>query len=397
MNSAESTQPSACYPRWVLLEERCGELDEGSSSSSSTAADAEMTAAACLTSSGHPIRVFVHIAAPPAESRICIQAKQDTSYALVIAAHGDSVLINVGFNKGYRYGPSSEDYFVYSAGAPPWPPSLLLLPTSCNAALSMHSHDTGLMCSGAGKDDLMVVASLQLDMVAGGGDVAVSKKTANLHLLRHGEWSVERPNFIDAEIQDSELLSSWRSHVVVSAGDGFMYWVDFRCGLIFCNVYDETPVLGYVQLPAVEEADPLSCRGPHQNVSVTSDGVVKFVSVQPRCCCGSSGVTHCRHSANAYTVRIWSLKMDGMVWEMDGMVDSTELWGLDTYKSLPRVQLARPIVSMDEPHIIFFILCERFYSKDYGDRTVWLVLVDTKRKTIRSGASLLLRQRMWLR
>lgn len=57
---------------------------------------------------------------------------------------------------------------------------------------------------------------------------------------------------------------------------------------------------------------------------------------------------------------------------------------LDNYKSLPRVQLAHPIVSMDEPHVIFFLLCESYYAKVHGDRTGWLVMVDTKSKTMPS-------------
>ncbi|PAN41463.1 hypothetical protein PAHAL_8G045900 [Panicum hallii] len=69
---------------------------------------------------------------------------------------------------------------------------------------------------------------------------------------------------------------------------------------------------------------------------------------------------------------------------MDGVVDATELWALDACKALPRVQLAYPIMSMDEPHVVFFILCESFYERKHGDTTEWLILVDTRSKTIRS-------------
>ncbi|KAF8711099.1 hypothetical protein HU200_029105 [Digitaria exilis] len=132
---------------------------------------------------------------------------------------------------------------------------------------------------GADKDDL-VVASLQLHL-----------KKAKLHLLRHGEWSIQRPMFIvdgEGNKDGEQMVSSWQNHNVVSARDGNMFWVDFRQGLIFCNVYEEIPVLRYVRLPAMEEVlDRLSCRGSSRDVCVTSDGVVKFVSVDPRCCCGS--------------------------------------------------------------------------------------------------------------
>ncbi|CAM0146223.1 unnamed protein product [Urochloa decumbens] len=94
--------------------------------------------------------------------------------------------------------------------------------------------------------------------------------------------------------------------------------------------------------------------------------------------------SHCRHSSNAYTIKTWTLKMDRKEWVMDGMVDSTELWALDAYKNLPRVQLVNPIVSLDEPHVICFMVCERFYLKEHGDRTEWLILVDMKSKTLQS-------------
>ena len=114
---------------------------------------------------------------------------------------------------------------------------------------------------------------------------------------------------------------------------------------------------------------------------------MKFVGVFPRCCCGGAGATHCRRSRHAYTVRTWTLSTDTMAWAMDAMVDATELWALDAAKALPRAQPAYPIiVSEDEPHLVFFIVCESFYTKRKyaSDTTEWMILVDTRSKTIRS-------------
>ena len=123
MELSEAPQPqppsgspaaAASYPPWVLLECRCGgagDEDEGGDA---------WTAVACRTSAGDPIRISVRVAAPPAESQVCLQVK-DRSYTVVVAAHGDSVLIDVGFkHKRYRRQP---EYFVYSAAAAR-PPSL---------------------------------------------------------------------------------------------------------------------------------------------------------------------------------------------------------------------------------------------------------------------------------
>ncbi|TVU01044.1 hypothetical protein EJB05_53525, partial [Eragrostis curvula] len=67
--------------------------------------------------------------------------------------------------------------------------------------------------------------------------------------------------------------------------------------------------------------------------------------------------------------------MDSMTWVIDGMMDATELWALDAYKGLPRVQVGFPVVSMDEPDVICFVL---------NDQQAWLILVDMRSKMLRS-------------
>ncbi|KAF8772584.1 hypothetical protein HU200_005543 [Digitaria exilis] len=70
-----------------------------------------------------------------------------------------------------------------------------------------------------------------------------------------------------------------------------------------------------------------------RNVCVTSvNNVVKFVNMFARC-------------SNVNIQRIAT-----MTWVLDGVMDCTELWALDAYKSLPRVRPEFPVVSMDEPH-----------------------------------------------
>ncbi|KAL6653267.1 hypothetical protein ACP70R_008845 [Stipagrostis hirtigluma subsp. patula] len=117
--------------------------------------------------------------------------------------------------------------------------------------------------------------------------------------------------------------------------------------LIFSDVFDESPVLRYVPLPA-EALEPCPGPGPSRNLSITAGGTVKFVNVFPRCCCGGEATTNCRRSQHAYTIKTWTLRMADMAWVMDGMVDTTELWALDAYKGLPRVQLCNPVASMKD-------------------------------------------------
>ncbi|KAF8711092.1 hypothetical protein HU200_029098 [Digitaria exilis] len=106
----------------------------------------------------------------------------------------------------------------------------------------------------------------------------------------------------------------------------------------------------YVELPV----DP--CYGePEKNRNVCATacgGALKFVNVFPRCCCGR------RRADGAYVINTWTLRMSDMEWVRDAMVDATELWALDAYKGLPRVPLSHPVVSMDEPYVICFVLAE---------------------------------------
>ena len=122
---------AAAYPPWVMLEHSCTREVQGSSSS---IADTN-TLASCRTTSGHPINVSLCLAAPPEGSRVCVQlpAGVEVDYAVVLAAHGDSVVVQVAGikNRGAFSVTKSTDHFVYSAGDaaadPPRPPSLSLL------------------------------------------------------------------------------------------------------------------------------------------------------------------------------------------------------------------------------------------------------------------------------
>jgi hypothetical protein len=127
---AQTAQPpsdpssAAAYPRWVMLQQDMEVEAEGSSCSTS---GASKTLAAARTSTGHLIQVSLRLTEPPGVSCVCLQIPDglDAKYSMVVAAHGDSVLIEVPHGH-------TIDHFVYSAGAaaadPPRLPSMSLLP-----------------------------------------------------------------------------------------------------------------------------------------------------------------------------------------------------------------------------------------------------------------------------
>ncbi|CAO2153002.1 unnamed protein product [Urochloa humidicola] len=384
---------SATYPRWVLLQEQgCGMVyDEGSPSSRSSTASAAQTMVTARTSSGDSIQLYLDLVEPPAVSTVVCAKLPDGShpYSTIIAAHRDSILIKVCIQRRMR--DQTTDIFVYNAGAaaanPPCPPSLSLLP-HCRWPSQLYFgmpsigmkdeepyHATGMLHS---SEDEIVVAEL---MVVGESWFGPGPRTAELLLFRSGEWSVMCPQIISYGSHDfGGLSSSWTTDTVVPIADRLLCWVDLRCGILFCDVFEETPWLQFLPLPT----DPCYGRKSNRNVCVIAGGAtLKFVNILPRCCCGGKGatVTGCLRSLNTYTINTWTLRVSDMKWVKDGTFHNTELWGLDAYYSerYPRLVPTYPIVSMDEPHIISFLLT------DEDGYDPWLIMVDMKSKTLRSA------------
>ncbi|TVU01045.1 hypothetical protein EJB05_53526, partial [Eragrostis curvula] len=348
----QATQPpssssTAAYPPWVILEPGADVETTGSCST----ADPK-TLMVARTSAGHPIGVSLGLKSPPAESLVCIHfplySRPDRHSNEVIAAHGDSLLIRVVREEYYDALP---DYFVYNAGTTgagsPQPPSLSLLPPCCR---HLTKDSTGLLHRG---EDELVVAQLQ--MVPLNLDETPAKYGPEVFLFRSGKWLTVLPRiscFGNNNIEEDKFMSWFRSRSVIPVGNDLLCWVDMSYGLIFSNLYDESPGLRHVSLaadPCCTESFSLS-----RNVCVTAGDVVKFVNIF-----ALAAVAAARVETDA---KIQIMPTSGV-------------WALDSYKSLPRVQEGFPVVSMDEPHIICFMVC---------DEKAWLIMVDMRSKMLRS-------------
>nr|CAB3489292.1 unnamed protein product [Digitaria exilis] len=300
---------TAYYPQWVLLDDR-GEIEAVVSNSST--ADDRTSAAAARTSTGHLIVVSLRLAAPPATSSMCVHfpavvppdMQKESTYANVLAAHGDSLVIYVYFKQGYEN--QTIDYFVYNAGdasgEPPRPPSLLLLPPlHVDEVTKSHiwgnngrpvprwldRDGTGVLRRG---EDEIVVAELKLVVVS--WDTTSETKEAELRVVRSAQWSwsvVKRAAVVvDGGGQDRDLLSLWKTDTVFPIGEAQLCWVDLYRGLLFCSIFDENPMLHHAPAEATT-LEPVTGPRSSRGVSVTSAGsTVKFVGVFPRCCCGGT-------------------------------------------------------------------------------------------------------------
>lgn len=70
------------------------------------------------------------------------------------------------------------------------------------------------------------------------------------------------------------------------------------------------------------------------------------------------------------------------------MVDASELWSSHAYAGLPHAIPEHPIVSIDDPHLISFMVDERESEGRYCRiKETWMILFDTRSKTLLSAIS----------
>uniref|UniRef100_A0A0E0CFH8 DUF1618 domain-containing protein n=1 Tax=Oryza meridionalis TaxID=40149 RepID=A0A0E0CFH8_9ORYZ len=408
-------QPPA-VPSWPDGEREGEGEDEDDEDHPCLTPDAE-TAAASHTSTGQPITVAFSLAAPPAPSRMWFWfsygADSETRCnCSVIAAHGDSVLINIPSTT-----TRTASFASAAASDRSWarPPSLSMLPPP-PVEYTPFQDATGILRRG--EDDLVVAeltveGKLRHDTLLG--------VVAKLLVFRSGEWGVKRAPINHGSGSGSsssrghDLPAPWPSEtdMVVPVGDRLLCYVDLHHGvIIFSDVFDgHNPALRYVPFPVEppaerfhdDEDDPRGYPNVSRTVGATGDsggggGALKFVDISPRCCCGSlsKGQTSCDRSSQAFVIRTWMLRIgddvngDDMAWEMDAMVDASELWSLDAYAGLPLVRPEYPVVSMDDPHLIRLAVTGarqeggRTYSYETDENYSSLIMVDTRRKTMPS-------------
>ncbi|KAL6658443.1 hypothetical protein ACP70R_004029 [Stipagrostis hirtigluma subsp. patula] len=330
-------------PSWLMLNYGIARWND------SAVADAK-TVAESRTSTGQLLRVSLGLAAPPASSFFYYDwpgsatagDEDSVTHGYVFAAHGDAVLLKVD----HKLGGSSnftDDSFVYKTSAAE-PPLLSLLPYP------------------AGK--------LQTDTA-----------TMWMHRLGSHEWEKKQVPIVVAEEVPHDGLNSCTT---VPVGDRFMCWVDYHSGFVVCDMAEESLKLRYVELPMIPE-DDFGCGTNNRDtrdMCAVGDSAVRFVSIDPRCCCGHSPSTSASsNSDELFVVTTWTLALTmekPMVWVKENKLDCEELWALPGYEGLPRTLVEFPVLSSADPDVVCFIVRE--------DGEDWKVEVDTRNKVVLSTA-----------
>ncbi|KAL6870777.1 hypothetical protein ACP4OV_014625 [Aristida adscensionis] len=132
---------SAATAPWTMLLSPYGDFVANGGPSYFTDEPAAMTLAAARNSRGHPVTACLHLAPPPALSRVRVRVRCCLPPAAihrhryrtttVVSAHGGAVLLRFALAVCSRH-PGVTEYFIYNAGAAgggTGPPSLCLLPS----------------------------------------------------------------------------------------------------------------------------------------------------------------------------------------------------------------------------------------------------------------------------
>jgi hypothetical protein len=70
----------------------------------------------------------------------------------------------------------------------------------------------------------------------------------------------------------------------------------------------------------------------------------------------------------------------------DGEIACEELWALPGYEGLPRANLQCPVVCLDDPDAVCFLVSNAHFVSSYKERKTWMVQLNIKNKTLLSVA-----------
>ncbi|CAL4944796.1 unnamed protein product [Urochloa decumbens] len=344
------------------------------------------TAAAAKTRNGRDVRVSLRrVATPPACS--CVQLSTDDKLSKdpsVVAADGDLLLLHmVVAVKGIFTKKFPHNFFVYKADLES--PTLLSLPPP-PSDWKAQPGATGI----ARKGSEFVVANLRTR-----ADVVVEVEVAVVWLYRPSsgtdQWETKQLAMPYAP-REGIVEVFWHTDTLFSSR-GFICWVDFHRGIIYCDVFSPDLELGFVRFPGIEmwRGDRGSpnmnravsiCRGHLKFVDIDdgrfrssgSDDDVDFISDSDDegCFCRDDNYDGC-------TIRTWTLRLPEFEWEEEAVLRLTDLSSLPSYQDspLPRAVPILPIVDMEEDSILHFIVNgPGFYDK------AWMVTVDMKNKSL---------------
>jgi hypothetical protein len=77
----------------------------------------------------------------------------------------------------------------------------------------------------------------------------------------------------------------------------------------------------------------------------------------------------------------------------DGEIDGEEIWALPGYEGLPQAIPQWPVVCLDKPNVVCFLVSNYHFTRD--DEKVWMVQLNIKTKTLLSVVQLTSNNDYW--
>lgn len=367
---------------WMMLDRfvyRRGEDDDGDGWRFPDKSTAPLRATSS-TSLGQPFDVAILHAEPPAVSRLYLRWPGGTKGrgAELAAAHRDLLL----FRLVYVDLHVTYDHFVCVASSDPAPHIEFKRLPLCTIPMVLPpffkedtegittrrqflSNTVGLVRgSSPGHEDEFVVAQL----------ASITKIPGTNHMME-AEVCVLRSRVSAMDDDDTwELqkipiqhkgqywkLEDWSTSAVTTFNNRICWICYYTGGILFYDVFAETPNISYLGLPT-HRRPSYRQRGfleVNRSICVTGGGdVLKYTSVvrtDGRLC----GPLEPRQGYRIIADILKTTESGEMEWVQDTFATAYEFWRHNTSESLPRDAVPEyPLVSMDDPSIIHFLLSE---------------------------------------
>ncbi|KAK3158829.1 hypothetical protein QOZ80_2AG0142160 [Eleusine coracana subsp. coracana] len=286
-----------------------------------------------------------------------------------------------------------QDLFVYTAGSPP---SLNLLPPCHETLVEDEEDDTsseelydplagvvnfselegiGILCNNDG-DFVVAYLCLSHEITIGSGAQDIEAQMC-IYSSSRLEWQLHALP-IHCEQEDICDLLSWSTKQVVAFGS-YLCWVDYDSGLLFCEVFSKHLRVSYVRMPVSSSPFHEPCVDMYRNICVGEDEgkfTMMFADVRPL-----DGYVYLPRS-NGFEFNLWSLIMEedgNMNWKHEQEFGfSHKDLNIRNFIPSPCGPLTFPVVSMEEPHVGYFVVGE----PGCGIRKVWLLSVDLISKAV---------------
>ncbi|CAM0955182.1 unnamed protein product [Alopecurus aequalis] len=338
------------------------------------------------TSPGKPFDVAILHAEPPAVSRLYVRwpggpRGKYGSGTVLMAAHRDLLLLQlVSMERQITH-----DHFVCIASSDPVPRielkrlpictiPMVIPPSPCLCCEEEDTEETtmqrvffpntvGIV---RGCEEEFAVAQLTMLAEIPGASRAME---AEVCVLRSrvsaadddGMWEVQRIP-IRHETWECSALKNWATDAVITFNN-YICWISYYAGgILFYDVFAETPSIFYLKLPTGNRPTTTRERGfleVNRSVCVTGVGgdLLKYTSVvrhDQRLC----GPLEPRTGYTIVTDTLSITESGAIKCFNDRVVTSHNLWCYNTSECLPRQALMYPLVSMDNPSIVHYLVSE---------------------------------------